>query len=149
MFLLPTAAGLKAKTVHLSVTDTVTKQSQQFNYPVRPLPKTPEDFVFSINGKTAGNIAAKDFKTFDSLSISIKNIPLDIAYEIESYDLLYKHKKQDPIRCVSSDTKITGQALQAIKHAQKGDIYTFTRIKVKTVGMIVGQAIPDVQFVIN
>ena len=104
---------------------------------------TPPDY-----NKT-GNITASEFKAQLGLIAWLDNFDFDAKCIVDSYTLYYTAKRKDPVMLNARGGKFKGMMNKIIKQAASGDQYTFTNVKVKCPGDVVGRPANSLYFKIR
>lgn len=96
-----------------------------------------------------GNITASEFKAQLGLIAWLDNFDFDAKCVIDSYTLYYTAKRKDPVMLNARGGKFKGMMNKIIKQAASGDQYTFTNVKVKCPGDVVGRPANSLYFKIR
>jgi uncharacterized protein (UPF0333 family) len=101
------------------------------------------------NYNKTGNITAAEFKAQLGLIAWLDDFDFDAKCTIDSYTLYYTAKRKDPVMLNSKGGRFKGLVNQMIKQASSGDQYTFTNVKVKCPGDVVGRPANSLYFKIR
>jgi hypothetical protein len=96
-----------------------------------------------------GNITAAEFKAQLGLIAWLDDFDFDAKCSIDSYTLYYTAKRKDPVKLSARGGPFKGMVNKIIKQADSGDQYTFTDVKVKCPGDIVGRPANSLYFKIR
>lgn len=96
-----------------------------------------------------GNITAAEFKAQLGLIAWLDDFDFDAKCTVDSYTLYYTAKRKDPVMLNARGGKFRGMMNKVIKQAASGDSYTFTNVKVKCPGDVVGRPANSLYFKIR
>lgn len=96
-----------------------------------------------------GNITAAEFKAQLGLIAWLDNFDFDAKCTVDSYTLYYTARRKDPVMLNARGGKFKGMMNKVIKQAASGDQYTFTNVKVKCPGDVVGRSANSLYFKIR
>lgn len=96
-----------------------------------------------------GNITAAEFKAQLGLIAWLDNFDFDAKCTVDSYTLYYTAKRKDPVMLTARGGTFKGTVHKIIKQADSGDQYTFTDVKVKCPGDVVGRPANSLYFKIR
>jgi len=96
-----------------------------------------------------GNITAAEFKAQLGLIAWLDDFDFDAKCTVDSYTLYYTARRKDPVMFNARGGTFKGMMNRVIKQAASGDQYTFTNIKVKCPGDIIGRPVNSLYFKIR
>jgi hypothetical protein len=96
-----------------------------------------------------GNITASEFKAQLGLIAWLNDFDFDAKCSVDSYTLYYTARRKDPVVLKARGGKFKGTINKIIKQAASGDQYTFTNVKVKCPGDVVGRPANSLYFKIR
>jgi len=129
----------------LTVTNKITGQSKNVKFRVKRIPNP----TIRLGDNVDGLIGAGEFRAQPGLMTKLENFDMDIRCKIQSYSLYYVCKHCDPIELKGVGNRFTGRIADAIRKAKPGDQYTFTNIKVRCPGDVVGRRMNTLTFKIR
>lgn len=106
------------------------------------------DSVHPDYNKT-GNITASEFKAQLGLIAWLDDFDFDAKCTVDSYTLYYTARRKDPVMLNARGGTFKGMMNRVIKQAASGDQYTFTNVKVKCPGDVVGRPANSLYFKIR
>jgi hypothetical protein len=106
------------------------------------------DSVHPDYNKT-GNITASEFKAQLGLITWLDDFDFDAKCTVDSYTLYYTARRKDPVMLNARGGTFKGMMNRVIKQAASGDQYTFTNVKVKCPGDVVGRPANSLYFKIR
>lgn len=109
--------------------------------------KIPNPVAYLTNGKMDGQVKSGTMRVQGGIMAKLENFDFDAKCSIQSYDMYYTPKRQDPVPIMGNKGgKFTGKAKQAITKAKNGDVYQFVSVKARCPGDTNGRPINGLSF---
>lgn len=135
----------KVGKVIINVKDLKNGRTFPFEFRAKRIP----DPVVRLGKKIDGSIKSQDFKTQLGLIALLENFDYDAKCVVQSYDVTYTRKRQDPISIQGKGGRFAGEVLNVVRQAKPGDQYSFTEMKVRCPGDRAGRRVNGLSFSIR
>ncbi|MCH2042641.1 MAG: hypothetical protein MK212_00750 [Saprospiraceae bacterium] len=109
--------------------------------------KIPNPTAYLTNGKMDGQVKSGTMRVQGGIIAKLENFDFDARCKIQSYDMYYTPKRQDPVPIMGNKGgTFTGKSKKAVQQAKNGDVYQFVNVKARCPGDTNGRLINGLSF---
>jgi hypothetical protein len=131
--------------VLITIKNTKNGKAYPFTFRAKRVPNP----VVRMGENIDGMVSSSNFKAQVGLTAVLEDFDYDAKCQVQSYNVIYTRKRQDPVLMEGKGGRFSGQVANAVRQAKPGDLYSFTEVKVRCPGDMAGRRVNGLSFKIR